>query len=314
MTYVYYLLLLVTSFLWAGNFVVSKLIVEHASPMTLTSLRWIIAVICLIPIVWWKEKKMIPPKEAWLPLFFMGLTGVVLFNLFQFLAVKHTTATNVGLITTLNAISIAVFSSFFLKEKIMFLQISAMMFSFFGVLLVLTKGNVDMLVSFQFNKGDVIMLAAVGVWGLYSVCSKWATTKVSPLLATLYAGIFGLIILIPLNAPTFSVTNVNGEFVSAILYTGVVSTVVCMVLWSVGVKHLGATAAGIFMNFNPVFTSFLAYIFLGEQMTNVQLVGAVIVIIGCYFFSQWKNKQLIKGKKKMSFHLTNRPRNIDANL
>ncbi|WP_243292663.1 DMT family transporter [Bacillus sp. FJAT-47783] len=290
----YFLLLLVTSLMWAGNIVISKTLVDHASPMTLTSLRWIIAVVCLIPIVWWKEKKLVPPKSAILPLFLMGITGVVLFNLFQFLAVERTSATNVGLITTLNAISIAVFSAIFLKEKMNSLQMGAMMFSLFGVLLVLSKGNIEMLFSLTFNQGDVYMLIAVAIWGLYSVLSKWATTKTTPMVSTLYAGIFGLLVLLPFNAPTFTVKNIDTSFTLAILYTGVISTVVCMVFWSIGLQKLGASTAGNFMNFNPVFTALLAFLFLGEQMTGIQFVGSGIVIFGCYLFSYFKDKPLYK--------------------
>jgi len=290
----YFLLLLVTSLLWAGNIVISKSLVEHASPMTLTSLRWMIAIVCLVPVVWWKERKLVPPKSAVLPLFLMGLTGVVLFNLFQFLAVERTSATNVGLITTLNAISIAVFSAIFLREKMTFMQMVSMFISLFGVLLVLSKGQLELLVSLTFNRGDVYMLIAVAIWGLYSVCSKWATTKTTPMVATLYAGIFGLLILIPFNVPSFAVHNLNVEFTLAILYTGVISTVVCMVFWSIGLQKLGATTAGIFMNFNPVFTAILAFIFLGEKMNGSQVVGALIVILGCYLFSYFKDKKLIR--------------------
>lgn len=79
MPIVYIFLLLLTSLLWAGNFVVGKFLVEHASSMTLTSLRWIIAVLCLLPIVWYKEKTLLIPKKSLVPLLFMGITGVVFF-------------------------------------------------------------------------------------------------------------------------------------------------------------------------------------------------------------------------------------------
>ena len=80
------------------------------------------------------------------------------------------------------------------------------------------------------------------------------------------------------------------------LYTGVISTVVCMVLWNIGVQKLGATTSGIFLNFNPIFTSILAFLFLGEQMTWIQGIGSGIVILGCYLFSHFKTK--VKSKQK----------------
>ncbi|HWO97638.1 MAG TPA: DMT family transporter [Bacillus sp. (in: firmicutes)] len=292
----YLLLLLLTSLLWGGNFVVGKSLVGHASPMTLTSLRWMIAVVCLLPIVWWKEKRILPPRDAILPLFLMGITGVVLFNLFQFCALEQTSATNVGLISTLNTISIAVFSSLFLKERINILQIFSMVLSLFGVILVLSKGKIHLLVSLHFNTGDLWMVTAVCIWGIYSVCSKWATTKTSPMMSTLYSGIFGLIVLLPFNLSDFTVSHINASFIQSILYTGIISTVVCMVFWNIGVQKLGATTSGIFLNFNPIFTAILAFLLLGEQMTWIQAIGSGIVITGCYLFARFKTNAISKRK------------------
>jgi len=283
-------LMLVTSLLWGGNFVVAKTLVAHASPMTLTTVRWFIAVIVLVPLVWWKEKKLVPPKQAIVPLLLMGVTGVALFNIFQFLALELTTSTNAGLISTMNTISIALFSFVLLKEKITKWQLSAMVLSLFGVVLVLSKGDWQLLLDFQLNTGDLWMLAALCVWGLYSVCSKWAMQTASPLMATLYAGVFGVLLLLPFTSADFTFTNVNTSFILSMLYTGIISTVVCMVFWNIGVQKLGATTSGIFLNFNPIFTALLAYLFIGENMSWLQGIGGLIVIMGCYLFTHFKTK------------------------
>ncbi|MGO4889493.1 DMT family transporter [Anaerobacillus sp. MEB173] len=290
MRYFYFGLLLLTSFLWAGNFIVGKWLVGHASPMTLTTLRWLIAIVCLVPIVWVVERKLWPTRKAIFPLLLMGLTGVVLFNMLQFMALEHTSATNVGLISTLIALSIAFFSVLFLKERLTLLQVIAMLLSLFGVVLVITNGNRDILLSLQFNLGDVLMIGAVCIWGIYVVLSKWAMNYTSPMMATLYSGIFGLMMIIPFNISNFTVTNINVTFISSMLYTGAVSTVVCIVLWNIGVKNLGATTAGLFLNFNPVFTMILAFLLLGERMTSMQIIGSGIVIIGCFLFTYFKGK------------------------
>ena len=290
------LLLLLTSLIWGGNFVVGKTLVGHASPMTLTTLRWAIAILFLFPLVLWKEKKFFPPRKAILPLIMMGITGVALFNLFQFWALEHTSATNVGLISTLNAISIAIFSSVFLKERLNVLQLFSMLLSFLGVVLVLTKGDMNLLFTMKFNIGDVFMLIAVCIWGLYSVCSRWATKTVSPIMATFYSGVFGLIILIPFNLTDFTISKVDTAFVVSILYTGVISTVLCMIFWNIGVQKIGAITAGIFLNFNPIFTTILAFFILDEKLSWIQGIGSVIVIIGCYLFTYFKTHRILKNK------------------
>lgn len=292
---IYAVLLLCTSLLWGGNFVVGKFLVGHASSMTLTNLRWIIAVVCLIPMVWFREKRILPTKQAVLPLFLMGVTGVALFNLFMFWALERTDATNVGLLSTLNPVSIAIFSFLLVKEKIRPLQILAMLISFGGVLVVLSKGDLGHLANLHFNVGDLWMLAAVAMWGIYSVCARWAMQTVTPLMSTLYSGVFGVALMLPFNLTTFTVQNTTWSFWLSLFYVGVLATVVSMVMWNVGVQKVGATSAGMFLNFNPVFTAILAFFLLGERMTAVQLLGSVIVIVGCYLFSRLKHVPL-RGK------------------
>lgn len=282
---IYAVLLLCTSLLWGGNFVVGKFLVGHASSLTLTDLRWLIAVVCLIPLVWIREKRILPARQAVLPLILMGVTGVALFNLFMFWALERTDATNVGLLSTLNPVSIAIFSFLLLGEKIKPLQIAAMLLSFGGVLVVLSKGELNQLAHLHFNTGDLWMLAAVAMWGIYSVCARWAMKSVTPLMSTLYSGVFGVALMLPFNLSTFAVEQTNWTFWLSLLYVGVLATVVSMVLWNVGVQKVGATAAGMFLNFNPVFTAILAFLLLGERMTAIQLLGSAIVLVGCYLFS-----------------------------
>ncbi|KAA9022600.1 DMT family transporter [Niallia endozanthoxylica] len=288
MRYLYSSLLLLTSLLWSGDFVVGKFLVGHASSMTLTNLRWMIAVVCLLPIVWIQEKRILPTKRSIIPLVLMGLTGVVLYNVFMFLALERTDAMNVGLLSTLNPVSIAIFSFLLVGEKIRPLQMAAMVLSFFGVVIVLSRGEVQRLLTLDFNVGDFWMLAAVALWGLYSVFGKWAMRETSPLMSTLYSAIFGILILLPFNLSSFTVTNVNPSFIWSVLYMGVLSTVVSMVFWNIGVQKLGGTTAGMFLNFNPIFTAILSFLVLGEQMTWTQFFGSVVVITGCYLFGRFK--------------------------
>lgn len=290
----YMVLLLCTSFLWGGNFVVGKFLVGHASSLTLTNLRWLIAIACLVPMVWFYEKKLLPTRQALIPLILMGVTGVALFNLFMFWALERTDATNVGLLSTLNPVSIAIFSFLLIGEKIRPLQILAMLISFAGVLVVLSKGDFGHLSQLHFNSGDLWMLAAVAMWGIYSVCGRWAMKTVSPLMSTLYSGIFGVAVMLPFNVTTFTISHTNWSFWLALFYVGVLATVVSMVLWNIGVQKVGATSTGMFLNFNPVFTAILAFLLLGERMTLIQLLGSVIVIVGCYLFSRLKSVSVKK--------------------
>lgn len=302
MPVLYVAILLLTSFLWGGNFVYSKFLIGHASSITLTVLRWLIAVLFLFPIVWKKEKSLLPSGKSLIPLFLMGLTGVVLFNIFQFLAIAGTSSINVSLISTLNPISIALASVLILHEKISWKQAASMIISFAGVLIVLSKGEIHRLLSLHFNIGDLWMIAAVLVWGMYSVFSKWAMQSVSPIMATFYSGLFGLLALLPFNLNHLQVNNINLPFIGSLLYTGLISTVVCMLLWNMAVQKVGATNAGIFLNFNPIFTVILAFFILHEKMSLAEGIGSVIVVTGCYLFSRFAAMQAKRANGILSDH------------
>ncbi|WP_134701622.1 DMT family transporter [Ammoniphilus sp. YIM 78166] len=278
-------LLLVTSMLWAGNFVAGKYLVNHASALTLTDLRWFIAVLFLLPIVWLKERKILPPKPALIYLFIMGLTGVALFNIFMFLALERTSSNNAGLLSALNPVAIALISFLWIGEKITARKVLGMVISFGGVLIVITNGHIERLLSLEFNNGDLFMLAAVASWGVYSVAGRRAMQYTSAYMSTLWAGIFGVFVLIPINLPSFEIVEPDLSFWIALLYVSVGATVIAMLFWNLGVQKVGGTRSGMFLNFNPIFTAILAYLFLGETMSIMQFLGTAVVIGGVLLFN-----------------------------
>ncbi|MFC0270532.1 DMT family transporter [Metabacillus herbersteinensis] len=290
----YYLLLLVTSFLWAGNFVAGKFLVGYASPLALTEMRWLIAVVLLFFFVLWKEKSVTVPKKALLPLILMGFSGVVLFNVFLFLALRSTSADNVGLLSTLNPIAIAVAAYFIFREKMSVQQIFAMFVSLIGVLFVLTHGHLENIFSMKFNIGDLYMLLAVSIWGLYSMAGRVAMKLVSPYKATLWSGIFGTIFILPFTFSEMTTIQTDGVFWIATLYAAVGATVLAMVFWNIGVHYIGGTKSGMFLNFNPIFTAILAYFLLGEKITGAQAIGALLIMTGVVLFTVKVRKKEFK--------------------
>ncbi|QSO51227.1 DMT family transporter [Alicyclobacillus curvatus] len=281
----YYLLLVLTSLMWAGNFVTGKFLIGHTSALTITDLRWAIADVVLLPVAWVADKKLLPPLRALFPLALMALTGVITFNLFTYLALQHTTSDNVGLISALNPIAIAIASFIFLRERLRIRQIAGMLVSLFGVIVVVTKGHLGDLAQFQVNTGVWLMLIAVASWGLYAVAGRFAVKHVSAYGATLWAGTLGVLFMLPFDLPTLSFQNLNVPFWSSIVYTAVGGTVVAMILWNIGVQRVGGTQSGIFLNFNPIFTAILAFLLMGETIQISQMVGTLIVIAGVSIFA-----------------------------
>ncbi|QQE80417.1 DMT family transporter [Alicyclobacillus sp. SO9] len=298
----YYLLLVLTSLMWAGNFVTGKYLIGHTSALTITDLRWAIADVLLLPVVWVADRKLLPPIRALVPLAMMALTGVISFNFFTYLALQHTTPDNVGLISALNPIAIAIASFIFLRERLSIRQIAGMVLSFFGVLVVVTKGHLAGLAHFHVNTGVWLMLVAVGSWGLYAVAGRFAMKHVSAYGATLWAGVIGVLFMLPFDLPTLAFQQLTVPFWSSIFYAAIGGTVVAMILWNIGIQRVGGTKSGIFLNFNPIFTAILAYVLMGETIHMSQIVGTLIVIAGVSIFAIQRRQ-----KQKPDKHLLKQP-------
>ncbi len=281
-----YVLLILSSLFWGGNYVLGKYLVVSAPSLTLTSLRWLVAVVLLIPIVWIRERQLWPPRQAWPSLIIMGLTGALLFNIFMFMAVRRTSSDDAGLISTLNPVAIAMVAYLVLKTRINWKQVLAMAVSFAGVLVVVSGGQWQVLERMHFNPGDWYMLLSVAAWGIYSVAGRVAMRSVSPLLATLWMGIISLAVTLPANIATgLQLHGLHTDFWWSVLYVGVVATVLAMAFWNMGVKQVGATLSGIFLNFTAVFTAILAYLFFHESLSLAQSLGMVLVIGGVTIFT-----------------------------
>lgn len=282
------LLLLLTSLLWAGNFVAGKFVVGHASIYTLTMLRYLIAIVFLIPIVYVREKRLLLPKQAVIPLIWMGLFGTALFNVFLFLALEYTSSDTVGLLSALNPIAIAIASFFLLQERLTKQQLVGMFVSFLGVVIVVSRGNLSQLLKMHLNVGALSMLVSVASWGLFAVFGRKSMHLVSPYMATLWSGIFGVLVLIPFYFLQPGLQRPTWSFWLGIFYIGFLATVGAMVFWNIGVQKVGGTKAGMFLNFNPIFTAILAYLWLGENLYVAQWIGMAFVISGVYLYTRAK--------------------------
>lgn len=279
------ILLIVTSILWAGNFVAGKDLVGHASALTLTELRWLLSAVCLVPVIRLTEQKFWPQKSTWLPLLGMSATGVVLFNVFTYQALEHTSADQVGLLSALNPLAIALASLFFLRERLRGLQWIGMFISLAGVVVVITSGRLMKLLQLQVNQGDLWMLLAVAIWGIYAVFSRQAMRDVSPYLATFWSAAIGAVVCLPFTASGLYHLPAYPAFWYAAGYTAVLGTVVAMVFWNLGVLRMGGTVAGMFLNLNPIFTVLIAFFTLDETVGWAEWLGTALVIGGMLLFA-----------------------------
>ena len=172
-----YLMLMCASLFWAGNFMIGKYaFLTEIPPLSLVFYRWLLVWIILLPFTY---KEIIKYKETILKnfplLFFLGLTSVGLFNSFTYLSLIHTQVINASLFNTAIPAIIILLCFLFNIEKTNKFQILGLIISVCGILSIITKLKLDILISLNFNKGDLIMIGGVLTWGVYSTLLKKKT-------------------------------------------------------------------------------------------------------------------------------------------
>lgn len=286
-----HVLLILATVLWGGNFVIGRAVADDIPPIILSYFRWIIALIVFLPIAWKSFAKDWQYIRNHLRIVIvLSLTGIATFNTLVYVALHYTTAINASLMNSTTPIVIFLLSYLFIKEKLTKKQIIGAILSLIGVLFIISRGSLELITSFSFNSGDLIMLIAVLSWSIYSILVKQYSDRLPGNSTFLASIVIGIIILTPFFI--FDWLNEHESInwsigsVSAILYIGIFASIVAFLSWNSGVVRLGASKAGIFLNFIPLFATLFAVIFIGETLQLSQLFGAVFVISGVYLASK----------------------------
>lgn len=289
------LFLLVCNLLWAGNFIFGKFVIHEFSPLWITFLRWVIALSILLPIAVGYEKltyfsmKQIL-KKSWFTLLGMGITGGILFNVFTYSALQYTSPTNGTLVFSLTPAMTVIFSFILWREKISLLQVLGLGFSFLGVVMLLTGGNILNIFHMDFNRGDLLMIGADLCWMTYAFLCKKAD-GVLPITAITLSSLLAVVLMIPfvimepLHVGQVSMVGVNG-----ILYIGIFASVCAFILWNLSVRTVGAGRANLTVNLIPVYTAVIT-LAMGGEISVPQLWGGGMVVVGLLLTSQ-KRKEL----------------------
>ncbi|MBM7649198.1 drug/metabolite transporter (DMT)-like permease [Bacillus ectoiniformans] len=282
-----YVLLILATIIWGGNFVVGRAVASDIPPVTLSLLRWCTAFVFFYPFVRKRLKADWPlVKKHWKIVFVMAATGVAGFNTLVYIALHYTTSINASLVNSSTPIIIFMLSFLFLKEELHQNQLIGAIISICGVFFILTQGSWTILTSLAFNAGDLMVVAAVVLWSVYSILVK-NYSKQLPGYSVLWAAmLIGICFLLPLSLGELFVYGEDIHWsissIGAIGYVGIFASVVAFTSWNKAVAEIGPNKAGIFLNFIPLFASIFAMIFVGEHLAWYQAAGGIFVVLGVY--------------------------------
>lgn len=281
-----YLKLFLTATFWGGTFIAGKILAENVGPFSASFLRFLTASFCLV-LITWKIEGRFPGirKQLIFPLILLGLTGVFSYNLFFFKGLRLIDAGRASIIIANNPIFITLLSMLLFKERITLLKFVGVLISVTGAVIAISRGDLNNIMTGGLGLGEFFIFCCVASWVCYSLIGKAVMTDLSPLVSVTYSAIIGTACLfIPalfegiLRDMKYYMTS---EWIS-IFYLGFFGTVLGFVWYYEGIKKIGPTRAGLFINFVPIAAIILAFLILKEPLTLSLFVGALFVCSGVY--------------------------------
>jgi drug/metabolite transporter (DMT)-like permease len=280
-----YLLAAFAMIIYSSPPVVTRAVILEVPPLALSLSRWVIAFAILLPLAWRRLPKAWPELRCHVPSLAFLAAFMVAGSTLSVVAVYFTTATNAVLVNASQPAITAALAWAVAGTVLLPRQRLGILCAFVGIVIMVVRADIGVLLSFELNVGDLIMLGAVTGWSTYAVLlpkRDYTPDGVTLMLLIAVVGIVGL------TPPALIESAVVGRFeftrdvVAAMVYLAVFPTLLATFAWNLAIRAVGANRTAIFVNLIPVSGAALAMTFLGERLYAYHLIGAGFVFAGIY--------------------------------
>ena len=280
-----YILLVLTTLFWSGNFIVGKAASTYGiPPFSLNFYRWLFAGLILLPFTF---KEILLKKQYILKnigfFIILGITSITIFNSTVYYSLYYMQVISGVLMISTIPVWIMFISSILGIEKTNKYQIFGVILSLLGVLFIITKSDLNLIKNLAFNRGDLIMATGMFAWALYSALLKKKKYEISQITLLEVVIITGLFFLIPIYILETKFGNqiiIGKPFILTLSYVVIFPGLAAFFFWIKGIAIIGANRAGVFLHLMPVFGSVMAIILFDEKFMIYHLLGAIFIILG----------------------------------
>ena len=282
--------------MWAGNAVVGRMMVGSIGPIWLNTLRWVVALLLLLPFGW----RVLATAEAraqvgarWKYLAVLGLIGVGAYNALQYTALHTSTPLNVTLIASSSPVWILLIGALAYGVRPARIQVLGAALSLAGVATVLSRGSPAALLQIRLVEGDLLIVIAIIGWSIYSwmlarppasmsgaARPKWDWAEF--LLAQVIFGVCwglaaaGIGDLVAAPPPA----QWSWSLVLAILFMAVGPSIIAYRAWGLAVEQAGPEMAAVFYNLTPLFAAVLSAAMIGEWPQGYHGIAFLLIVAG----------------------------------
>ena len=288
-----YILLILTTLFWSGNFIVGKAAsLFEIPPFTLNFYRWTFAWLILAPFT---LPEIIRKKNYILEniklITILGITSITIFNSIVYYSLNFTQVISGVLMISTIPVMIIIFCWLFKIEKTNVYQILGVIFSLLGVVVIITKADLNILLNLNFNKGDLWMVVAMFSWAMYSALlrkKKFELSQLSLLQMIISAGLLFLLPAYLIELTLGYRVDIDLPFALTLTYVVLFPGLASFIFWIKGISIIGSNRSGIFLHLMPIFSTILAIIIFKEKFMIYHLFGATLIITGIILSSKKK--------------------------
>ena len=288
-----YIFLILTTLFWSGNFIVGKAAsLFEIPPFTLNFYRWTFAWLILAPFTLPEiiRKKNYILKNIKL-IIILGITSITIFNSIVYYSLNFTQVISGVLMISTIPVMIIIFCWLFKIEKTNVYQILGVIFSLLGVVVIITKADLNILLNLNFNKGDLWMVVAMFSWAMYSALlrkKKFELSQLSLLQMIISAGLLFLLPAYLIELTLGYRVDIDLPFALTLTYVVLFPGLASFIFWIKGISIIGSNRSGIFLHLMPIFSTILAIIIFKEKFMIYHLFGATLIITGIILSSKKK--------------------------
>jgi drug/metabolite transporter (DMT)-like permease len=281
-----YLLLALANLFWSGNWVIGRAVREAMPPLSLNFWRWTIAALVLAPVALPRLRgKGALLLRHWGVLFLLGVIGAFVFQTLVYVGLRYTETVNAVLMNSAAPLFMMLVAWLMAGDKVTPRQIAGMLLSFFGIVVIILRGDLSQLLHLRLNPGDLVILAAMPTWGLYSVLLRRVPRGIDGIGLLFVIAAIGSLVLAPLYAVEWAIVaapHPTGSVLAAVLYVGLFASVAAYICWNRAVAIVGPNRAGFTMHLLPAFGTMLAVLTLDEAVHLFHAVGIATILLGVW--------------------------------
>jgi len=281
-----YILLLVAPLFFCANMLTARAVHGTIPPVAMAFWRWTLTLVFLVPYAAADLKKSWRSlAREWRTLLLLGALGMGVCGAPVYLGAETTTATNIGLIYAASPVLIVVFAWAFWGERSSTRQAIGIALCLGGVLLLIARADVAVLLTLDFVSGDLLIVAAMTAWALYSVLLKHRPSRLNVTVRFIGIVLGGIVVMLPFYALEMALgdrASFDVRTVAVFLFLAVVPGLMAYLSYSWLVARLGPSRTGVLLYLSPIYNAALAYVLLGEQLHPYHLAGTALILPGLW--------------------------------